>query len=135
MIHNLQICHGNTEGQRFGNEAFEFLKSTIAGRMVTIVVQEKDQYGRILASVYVANFLGSKIDVACELLKAGLAVIYRGKGAKYNGQKDAYMAAEKLAKYEESVQSYAFRDNRIGLWSLAEDQFCSPRDFKRRNRK
>lgn len=39
-------------GQPFGNNATKFVSDTVGGKMVRLVVHEKDKYGRTIADVY-----------------------------------------------------------------------------------
>ena len=76
-----------------------------------------DSYGRTLGVVFING-----IDVNLEMVKAGLAEVYRGPPAK-GLDLEPYWKAEKEG-----------RDVGRGMWSLG-DQYVSPRDWRRGKRK
>lgn len=69
-------------GQPFGEEAKRFLERLVLGRMVSVRVLAKDQYGRAVGSV-VRGWWPLRAHVDQEMLRAGLAEVYRGSGAVY----------------------------------------------------
>ncbi|KAK0723985.1 hypothetical protein B0T21DRAFT_372942 [Apiosordaria backusii] len=103
--------HFGRTAQPFAAEAQKFLDSFILNRRVRAYVWRRDQYDRIVATVYVRRppFFVRK-DVSMELVKQGLAATYEAKtGAEFGGpSKEAeYKAAEELA-----------RQKGLGMWSL-----------------
>lgn len=101
-------------GQTFGPVARDWLANFTKGRRVVVWMHGLDQYRRIVATVYCKhdNFLLrclriGKRNVSLELVRAGMAVVYKGSGAQYGreGLRKAYLAAEQKA-----------RDGSIGLW-------------------
>lgn len=96
-----------------------FLSDYILHRPVRARIYKRDQYNRIVATVYVRRFLFKK-DVGLELLKQGLATTYEAKsGIEWGGQKEVYEAAEAKAKAR-----------KLGIWSTKASEFQSPRDYK-----
>lgn len=88
--------------QEYGPEATLALTQLIDGRNVTLISEEVDQYGRMVASVAVSNQ-----DVGLYMLENGFAWYYRAYGARIPPEwQDAYREAETNAK-----------GNRIGLWA------------------
>lgn len=82
-------------------------------------IYRRDQYNRIIATVYVRWFLIRR-DVGLEMLKRGLATTYEAKhGAEFGGLKAVYEEAEAKAKKK-----------RMGMWSGKPSTFESPRDYK-----
>lgn len=82
-------------------------------------IYKRDQYDRIVATVYVRRFLFRK-DVGLEMIKQGLATTYEAKtGAEFGGRKVLYEKAEAKAKKQ-----------RKGMWSGKASNFESPRDYK-----
>ncbi|TPX48142.1 hypothetical protein SeMB42_g01762 [Synchytrium endobioticum] len=122
--------HG-LQPQPFSHEAKEFLTELMLNKTVCLHVLRVDQYDRIVASVKIirpSSFFwnASRIiqqDVGLEMLQSGLAVIYEGWGAEYDGLFDVYQL----------VQSGA-RQSKIGIWSLGPN-FETPADFKDRIRR
>ncbi|KAK4230975.1 hypothetical protein QBC38DRAFT_355589 [Podospora fimiseda] len=105
-------AHFGRTAQPFATEAQNFLDSYILNRRVRAYIYRKDQYDRIVASVYVRKppFFFPRKDVGLEILKAGLATTYEAKfGAEYGGAKkeENYKASEALAKQKGK-----------GMWSL-----------------
>jgi endonuclease YncB( thermonuclease family) len=89
---------------------------------------QKDQYGRAVAQVKRRGLLHywwpftRYVDE--EMLKAGLAEVYRGGGAVYGRKgKDAYIAMEQAAK-----------SRKKGMWALGADRE-SAAEFKARMKK
>jgi endonuclease YncB( thermonuclease family) len=84
-------------------------------------VYKRDQYDRIVATVYVRRFLLRR-DVGLEMLKRGLATTYEAKsGAEFGGLEEKYKAAEVRAK-----------EKKRGIWSGKPEHFESPREYKNR---
>jgi endonuclease YncB( thermonuclease family) len=63
-------------GQPFSQEALEYMVQLAMGKQVKIVVHGRDQYHRLLGIVFYNDR-----DVNLELVKKGLAEVYRGNGA------------------------------------------------------
>lgn len=82
-------------------------------------IYKRDQYDRVVATVYVRRFLFRK-NVGLELVKVGLATTYEAKsGAEFGGLQKVYEKAEAKAKKK-----------RKGMWSVDPSKFESPRDYK-----
>ncbi|KAI1266853.1 SNase-domain-containing protein [Xylariaceae sp. FL1019] len=114
-------AHFGKPAQPFSAEALKWLSDYVLGRRVRAKIYKRDQYDRIVATVYVRRFLFRR-DVGLEMLKTGLATTYEAKsGAEFGGLEEKYKAAEVKAKAK-----------RRGIWSGKPDQFESPRDYKTR---
>ncbi|KAK4674129.1 putative endonuclease lcl3 [Podospora pseudopauciseta] len=103
--------HFGRTAQPFAAEAQKFLNSHILNRRVRAYVWRRDQYDRIVATVYVRRppFFQRK-DVSMELLKQGFATTYEAKtGAEFGGlsKEIEYKVAEEVA-----------RQKGKGMWSL-----------------
>lgn len=82
-------------------------------------IYKRDQYERVVATVWVRRFLVRK-DVGMEMLKAGLATVYEAKmGAEFGDFEEKYRKAEELAKRK-----------KLGMWSGKAEDYESPRDYK-----
>jgi micrococcal nuclease len=99
-------------GQPFGNNAKQFLSDTIGGKVVRIVEQDTDRYGRTIADVYLpadVAYAGSNpagvilpdMFLNRELVQRGLAWHYK-----------QYSDDERLAEDENRA-----RAAKLGLWS------------------
>ncbi|KAI8926596.1 hypothetical protein BC831DRAFT_455932 [Entophlyctis helioformis] len=112
--------------QPFAAEAKAWLANCIDGRIVRVKLLRRDQYGRLVGMVYVSQtfcLLSRTINVPMELLRKGLAVVYRSQGAEYGGLRGEF----------ERVEAEARRKRR-GLWALDRRDFESPGAYKRRTK-
>ncbi|KAB8299194.1 hypothetical protein EYC80_001291 [Monilinia laxa] len=107
--------------QPFSAEALAWLKEYVHNRRVRAYIYRRDQYDRVVATVWVRRFLLRK-DVGKEMLKAGMATVYEAKmGAEFGEFEAQYRAAEEQAKKK-----------KLGMWSGKKRDFESPRDYKTR---
>ncbi|TWU77177.1 putative endonuclease lcl3 [Metarhizium rileyi] len=115
-------AHFGRPAQPFAAEAQKWLSDYILHRNVRAYIYKRDQYSRIVATVYVRRFLIRR-NVGLEMVKRGLATTYEAKsGAEYGGLKTEYEQAEAKAKRK-----------RKGMWSGKRSEFESPRDYKSRH--
>jgi len=63
--------------QAFGKRAKQFTSSLVFARRVRVEVVDRDRYGRVIGWVYVVGPRGNELCVNEELIKAGLAWVYR----------------------------------------------------------
>ena len=109
--------HGkNLPGQPFSQSSTKFLASLVLNKPVDIVSYGTDQYGRTLGVVYAE---GKNVNL--EMVKVGLAEVYRGRPAK-GFDNGPYQQAEDAA-----------RRAGVGMWSLG-DKYVSPKDWRKMNR-
>ncbi len=105
-----EASHFGNPAQPFAGEALSFLQNYILGKRVRAYIYKRDQYERVVATVFVRKppfFL--RKDVGLEMLRRGLARTYEAKtGAEFGGE-----GTEK--KYHET-QVEARRKGR-GLWA------------------
>jgi len=99
--------------QAFGQRSKQLMSSLVFNKNVRVEYTEKDQYGRLLGTVY----LGS-ININLEMVKAGLAwhYVYFAKNAKDIAQAEA-----------------GAREKKLGLW--ADPNPTPPWDFRRMTKK
>lgn len=113
--------------QPWGEEAKDYTTRLVLGKKVRVKLLRKDQYGRAVAKVETRRsfipFLGRRKDVSVELVRRGLATIYTGGGAVYDGQEDL------LQRLEEEA-----RRRKRGVWSLSDKERISPGEFKRQQK-
>ena len=101
-------------GQPFSSESKNFLEKNIAGKKVILKSYGIGGYNRQLAEVF---FNQKNINI--EILKAGLAEVYKGKKAKGINIKlyrDAEADAKKRLK---------------GIWSLSPSEYKSPKQWRK----
>ncbi|KAJ2508021.1 putative endonuclease lcl3 [Coemansia sp. RSA 2052] len=118
-----EVAHFGKPAQPLSKEAKEYLAKQVLGRRVCIKPLAKDQYGRLVASVTYRKLLGPRKDAAHEMLRAGLATIYRGGNAQYDGHLD------KLEKIEAAAKK-----SKKGIWGLKKGEYESPAEYKRKNK-
>lgn len=100
--------------QAFGNRARQFTGDAAFGKLVTVIVRDKDRYGRTVGEVILPD--GRNLNH--ELVKAGLAWWY-----------------VKYAKGDEKLQRLEMeaREAKRGLWSDPHDE--PPWEFRRKPKK
>ena len=104
--------------QPFAEEAKEFTSSLVLDKIVQIKLLEKDKYSRAVGKVQTIL----QQDVSLELAERGLATMYKGVGADYDGKREVFEALQADAKRK-----------KLGVWSLG-DQMVSPAEFKRQQK-
>ncbi len=72
-------AHFGRPAQPYASEALAFLQSYILGRRVRAYIYKRDQYDRVVGTVWVRRFLFFRKDVGLEMLKRGLATTYEAK--------------------------------------------------------
>ena len=107
----------NQSGQPYSRKSTRYLASLVLNKSVEVKSYGTDRYGRTLGVV----FVGEK-NVNLEMVKAGLAEVYRGKSAG-GLDLEPYWNAEDEAKKAG-----------IGIWSLG-DKYISPKEWRRMHRK
>ncbi len=105
------------QGQPYSQKAKKHLTSLVYHTTVDIKSYGQGRYGRTLGVV----LLYWKTDVNLEMIKAGLAEVYRGKSPK----------GFDIAPYKKSEAEA--RQAKRGMWSL-EGEYISPRDWRRMNK-
>ncbi|KAJ2453106.1 putative endonuclease lcl3 [Coemansia sp. RSA 2336] len=114
-----EVSHFGKPAQPLSEEAKQFLAAQVLNKRVTIVPLAKDQYGRIVATVTYRKLWGLiKKNASHEMLRKGMASLYTGGGAQYDGEKELLQRIEADAK----------RAKR-GVWGLKNYQ--SPADYKK----
>jgi len=114
-------AHFGKPAQPYSAEALEWLKNYVMNRRVRAYIYKRDQYERVVATVWVRRFFFRK-DVGMEMLKAGMATIYEAKmGAEFGDFEEKYRKAEEIAKSKKK-----------GMWAGKLADYESPRDYKTR---
>jgi endonuclease YncB( thermonuclease family) len=97
-------------GQPFNVKAREFTASIIAGKEVSVIIHNKDRYGRFVCEVY----LGDSTYVNAEIVKAGFAWHFT-----------RYSDDVQFAELQQEAQT-----NKRGLWH--DSNPVAPWEFRRR---
>ena len=103
-------------GQPYSQQAKEYLAGLILNKKVSIINYDLDVYNRVLGVVFWKG-----ININLQMLRSGLAEVYRGNPPK-GLDLEPYWQAEKKAKA-------AMR----GMWSLG-DKYTSPKEWRRMHR-
>jgi endonuclease YncB( thermonuclease family) len=88
-------------GQPFAEEAKAFVQDNILGKRVNVRLLGMDRYGRVLGTVKYANGF-KQSDLGEELLKRGLAVVYR------QGKQSTILLLKHLLVFVRMRQEYSF---------------------------
>ncbi|KAK5940462.1 putative endonuclease lcl3 [Knufia obscura] len=119
-----ELSHFGRPAQPYSRDAMDWLTKYLRGRRVRCYVHKADQYGRVVATVYVRKGILRR-DVGLQMLRAGLAGMYEAKsGTEFGGEgfEEKYRAAEEWA-----------RKKRVGMWS-DKKTLETPREYKNRFR-
>ena len=100
-------------GQPYSQQAKKYLASLVLNKSVDIKGYGLDRYSRILGVIYLNNK-----NINLEMVKTGLAEVYRGKPPRDLAM-EPYLEAEKRA-----------REAKTGMWSLG-DKCISPKDWRK----
>jgi endonuclease YncB( thermonuclease family) len=103
-------------GQPYSRQSKKYLTSLVLNRTVTIITYDLDVYNRVLGVV-----IWEGININLEMVKSGLAEVYRGNSPK-GLDMEPYWEAEKQAQA-------AMR----GMWSLG-DRYISPKEWRKMQR-
>jgi len=116
--------HFGKPAQPYSSEALQWLRNYILNRRVRAYIYKKDQYDRIVATVWVRRYFIRR-DVGKEMLKAGMATVYEAKqGAEFGDFEEKYRQLEETAK-----------KRKRGIWGGNKKDFESPREYKTRTAK
>ena len=107
----------NQPGQPFSKKSTKYLANLVLNKSVDVKSYGIDRYGRTLGVVFVS---GKNVNL--EMIKAGLAEVYRGQPAG-GLDLEPYWNAEAEAKKAG-----------IGMWSLR-DKYISPKEWRRMQKK
>jgi len=114
-------AHFGKPPQPYATEALEWLRNYTLNRRVRAYIYKRDQYERVVATVFVRKFIFRR-DVGKEMLKAGFATVYEAKmGAEFGDFEEKYRRAEEKAKRK-----------KLGMWAGKLEDYESPRDYKTR---
>jgi endonuclease YncB( thermonuclease family) len=116
-----EAAHFGKPAQPHSAEALAWLRNYILNKRVRAYLYRRDQYDRVVATVWVRKY-GVRKDVGREMLKNGLATIYEAKvGAEFGDFESKYRRTESWAKWWKR-----------GIWSEKAKEFESPREYKTR---
>lgn len=106
-------------GQAGGDDATSFAREQLEGKTVSVKMLSRDQYQRVVGMVSYGSGPFKK-NISEELLKRGLATVYRQGGAEYGPQGlDFYDKIEKQAQKK-----------KLGIWATEGGE--TPAEYKKR---
>jgi endonuclease YncB( thermonuclease family) len=120
-----EIAKQGKNGQPFSQEAKRFAEDKLLNKKVKVKLLSRDQYGRIVGLVKYKDggfwgFFQKEKDFSEELLRRGLAVVYRQGGGHYDGS----------IKRWDAIEVEAIKYKR-GLWKNGKERVQLPSDFKK----
>jgi len=118
-----ELAHFGNPSMPKAEEARDWAKTVVEGKIVKVKLLSKDQYGRIVGKVTIRRpilFFWRK-DLTIELSKKGYATLYTGGGAQYDDNKETL---EKSIEYAKA--------KKLGIWSNGVENVMSPAEFKRK---
>ncbi|KAK4550235.1 hypothetical protein LTR36_003202 [Oleoguttula mirabilis] len=126
-----ELAHFGKPAQPYGQEALNWLRSSLLHRYVRAYPYRRDQYDRVVCTVSQRRWLFFKTDVGYQMLQHGLATVYEAKMySEFGGKEEQYRAAEARAK-----------ERKIGMWQEPgllgkmlgrQKSVESPREYKTR---
>lgn len=131
-------AHFGRPAQPYAAEALSWLSGSILHRPIRAYIYRRDQYERVVATVYIRRFLFFRKDIGLEMLRRGLATTYEAKtGAEFGGAKmeKKYRAAEAEAKSKGKGLWSALGGKSKGWFGLGkgpDEPFETPREYKSR---
>lgn len=114
-----EIAKRGLPGQPLSDEAKKFVQDKVLHKDVTLKLLGKDQYNRVLGLVRYNEKSGER-DLSEELLKKGLATVYRQGGARYDGSLSRWTDLERTAQQQ-----------RKGIWMNGIENVQLPSEYKR----
>lgn len=101
-----EAAHFGRPSQPRSQEALDWLRGRVLNQYVRVYPYSRDQYGRVVSSVFTRTWVGTKSDVGLAMIKAGMATVYEAKtGSEFGGQEEQYRRAEEGA-----------RRSGVGMW-------------------
>jgi endonuclease YncB( thermonuclease family) len=102
-------------GQPYSQKSKKHLAGLVLNRSVSVKSYGQDRYKRVLGEVFLG---GTNINL--EMVKVGLAEVYRGRAPKGLSMGQYWRAEEAAA-----------RARRLNMWSLG-DRYVSPKEWRKR---
>ncbi|KAJ3087223.1 putative endonuclease lcl3 [Quaeritorhiza haematococci] len=105
-----EAAHFGIPAQPGSQEARRELERMTLNKRVSVKIWKKDQYGRVVGTVFVHPFwplTWPRWDVSKEMLKKGWACLYREGGVVWGGKQEEYSRAEEWAKRWRRVTALA----------------------------
>ncbi|KAJ1730185.1 putative endonuclease lcl3, partial [Coemansia biformis] len=117
-----EAAHFGNPAQPLSAESKDLLSSQVLGKRVTIKLLSRDQYSRVVSTVTYRRFFGLvKTNAAHVMLREGMASLYTGGGAQYDGEKELLQRIEAQAKQQKR-----------GIWGLK--KYESPAEYKKKHK-
>lgn len=125
-----EAAHFGRPSQPYSQEALDWLKGTVLHQYVRAYPYSRDQYERVVSSVFKRKWVFFKSDVGLNMIKQGMATVYEAKfGSEFGGQEAKYRAAESKAK-QKGIGMW-----QSGIWDRLTGKAKAPetpREYKKR---
>lgn len=130
-----EAAHFGKPEQPYAREALEWLRGEVLHKYVRAYPYRRDQYERVVCTVYKRKWVFFRTDVGLQMLKRGLATVYEAKfGSEFGDQEEKYREVEAKAKKQG-----------VGMWKepgiiarflgAKSEPVESPREYKTRTAK
>lgn len=94
-----ETAHFGKPAQPYAQDALEWLRGCVLHKYVRVFPYRRDQYERVVCTVYYRRWGFWRTDVGLQMLKRGLATVYEAKfGSEFGDQEEVYREAEAKAK-------------------------------------
>lgn len=126
-----EMAHFGRPEQPFAKEALEWLKGELLGKSVRVRLWRRDQYERVVGTVWKRRWVFLKTDVGEAMIRRGLATVYEAKvGSEFGGKEAVYRKAEEDAK-KRGIGMWA-KPGLLGKLMGRRESTESPREYKTR---
>ncbi|GAA5911887.1 Lcl3p [Sporobolomyces salmoneus] len=122
-----EMAHFGKPAQPYSSEAYDFLSSLVLHKPVLVELFETDRYKRVVGMCYVRRkkfpwlVRGRWVNVSEEMLREGLATVYKQAGAVHDGKLKEFEQLERKAKAK-----------KMGMWAMNSKEYESPAEYKKR---
>lgn len=94
-----EMAHFGRPEQPFAKDALDWLRGELLGKSVRVRLWRRDQYERVVGTVWKRRWVFRKTDVGEAMIRRGLATVYEAKaGSEFGGKEAVYRKAESEAK-------------------------------------
>lgn len=90
--------HFGKPGQPYFEESKKLLEKLVMNKMISIKFHKIDQYQRAVCSVYRPYMFFFSKNVSLEMIRSGMATVYKDSGAEYGGIYDDLTKSEAVAR-------------------------------------
>lgn len=131
-----EMAHFGRPAQPYSQEALEWLKSFVLHKYVRVIPYRRDQYERVVCTVYRRRWGFFKSDVGLNMLKQGLATVYEAKfGSEFGGPEKEKVYRDTEARAKQKKIGMWQEQSLVGRMLGRKNTLESPREYKTRMQK